>query len=513
MAAGLIILIAAFVVLLTIWILQIEKKRKSVENIPGPPALPLIGNAHQLAGTSKEFYNTLIEYSERWHEHGVFRLWVGTQLLVGFYKAETVEVVLQSSKILDKATEYRFLHPWLGTGLLTSTGSKWHSRRKLLTPSFHFKILNDFVGVFQDQAQTMVKRLDSMADRGTFNIFSYITLCALDIICETAMGKTVDAQGNTDSEYVKCVYKIAELILKRQRTPWYGPDFLYNTIGDGKEHAHCLKVLHEFTEKVILEKTEEFSKKQESGMTMENVLSSHDSNEDAYMSRKNRLAFLDMLLYAKQDGKPMSSADIREEVDTFMFEGHDTTASGMNWLIHLLGANPDIQKKVHEEMDSIFGNSDRPLTMKDLQEMKYLECCIKEALRIFPPVPFFGRSLTEDCKIGKYTVPKGSTVVISPASLHKDPRYFPDPEKFDPDRFLPENSRKRHPYAYVPFSAGPRNCIGQKFALLEEKAVISTILRKFTVISKQKREELCPIGELILRPENGILVELHSRIK
>ncbi|KAK3095368.1 hypothetical protein FSP39_013830 [Pinctada imbricata] len=390
-----------------------------------------------------EFYNTMIEYSEKWHEHGVFRLWVGTQLLVGFYKAETVEVVLQSSRFLDKATEYKFLHPWLGTGLLTSTGSKWHSRRKLLTPSFHFKILNDFVGVFQDQAQTMVKRLDSMADRGTFNIFSYITLCALDIICETAMGKTVDAQGNTDSEYVKCVYKIAELILKRQRTPWYGPDFLYNTIGDGKEHAHCLKVLHGFTEK-------------DSGMTMENVLSSHESNEDAYMSRKNRLAFLDMLLYAKQDGKPMSFADIREEVDTFMFE---------------------------------------------------------EALRIFPPVPFFGRSLTEDCKIGKYTVPKGSTVVIPPVSLHKDPRYFPDPEKFDPDRFLPENSRKRHPYAYIPFSAGPRNCIGQKFALLEEKAVISTILRKFTVISKQKREELCPIGELILRPENGILVELHSRLK
>ncbi|KAK3095965.1 hypothetical protein FSP39_021393 [Pinctada imbricata] len=514
MAAGVIILFAVIIVLFTIWILQNEKARRRVEKIPGPPSVPLLGNAHQLETTSRKFFNQLMGYSEVWKDEGAFKIWLCNKLTVSFYKAEHVEVLLQSSRFLDKADEYKFLHPWLGTGLLTSTGSKWHSRRKLLTPSFHFKILNDFVGVFQDQTQTLVRRLDGMVDKEPFNISNFITLCALDIICETAMGRTIDAQRNSDSEYVRCVNKITELILQRQRTPWFWPNLLYNTIGYGKEHDYCLNVLHGFTEKVIAEKSAEFSKKQtDKNKTVEDVLSAHAENEGVYLTRENRLAFLDMLLYAKQDGKPMSSADIREEVDTFMFEGHDTTASGMNWLVHLLGANPDIQKKVQDELDSIFGDSDRPLTMKDLKQMKYLECCIKEALRIFPPVPFYARSLTEDCKFGEFDVPKGATAIVSTVALHKDTRYFPNPEKFDPDRFLPEHASKRHPYAYVPFSAGPRNCIGQKFALLEEKALLSAILRNFTVVSKQTREELCPVGDLILRPERGIQVELQARRK
>lgn len=218
-----------------------------------------------------------------------------------------------------------------------------------------------------------------------------------------------------------------------------------------------------------------------------------------------------MLLCASSDGQNLSFEDIREEVDTFMFEGHDTTAAAMNWATHLIGANPEVQDKLHEELDRVFGDSDRPATMNDLKELKYLECCIKEALRLYPSVPFFGRCLTEDADFGDYHAPKGSTGLVVTMLLHKDPKYFPDPEKFDPDRFLQDTAVKRHPFAYVPFSAGPRNCIGQKFALLEEKVIVSSLFRKYNVVSKQKREDLAPVGDLILRPENGVIVQLKPR--
>ncbi|XP_062594490.1 cytochrome P450 4V2-like isoform X2 [Saccostrea cucullata] len=504
------IIFAVAIILFTAWLIKRELSRKKIDIIPGPVALPVLGNAHQLKHTSREFFDQLTQFTAEYADYGIFRLLLGTKLTVALYKPEYVEVILQSSKHLDKADEYRFLHPWLGTGLLTSTGSKWKSRRRMLTPTFHFKILNDFVGVFHDQASIMVKKLSEVADGREFNIFNYITFCALDIICETAMGRTVDAQSNSESDYVKSVYKMTELVLQRQRTPWYWPDFLYNTIGYGKEHDKCLQILHGFTKKVIKEKME--SQSDESRHSMEEVLSQH-SEEDMYRSKGQRLAFLDMLLCKTEDGSHMSMEDIREEVDTFMFEGHDTTAAAMNWAVHLIGADPQVQAKVHEELDQLFGDSDRPATMNDLKEMRYLECCIKEALRLFPSVPFFGRKLTEDCRFDEYEIPKGTTVIITPPGLHRDTRYFPDPEKFDPDRFSPENSLKRHPYSYVPFSAGPRNCIGQKFALLEEKVMLSNIFRNFSVTSKQTREELLPIGDLIMRPEHGIFVEIRPRKK
>ncbi|KAK7073668.1 Cytochrome P450 4V2, partial [Halocaridina rubra] len=227
--------------------------------------------------------------------------------------------------------------------------------------------------------------------------------------------------------------------------------------------------------------------------------------------KKKRLAFLDLLLESAEKDPSLTTEDIREEVDTFMFEGHDTTAAAINWSLYLLGCHPDLQARVHEELDAIFGDDDRPVTMADLREMKYTENCIKEALRIFPSVPFIARELQEEAIIDNYRIPAGTTVMIVTYRLHRDPEQFPRPEVFDPDRFLPENVQNRHPYAYVPFSAGPRNCIGQKFALMEEKIVVASVLRHFRVESTTRREDLKLLGELILRPENGNALKLFPR--
>lgn len=466
--------------------------------IPGMDgAFPIIGNALQFKANAADFFNQIVQSTDENRHHPLSKVWVGPVPFLILYHAETIEAVLSNSRHLDKSFSYTFLQPWLGTGLLTSTGDKWRSRRKMLTPTFHFSILADFLDVMNEQSDILIQKMQKHVGGEPFNCFSYITLCALDIICETAMGKNVYAQSNADSEYVQSVYKMSDIITRRQRFPWWWPEWIYNTFGEGKEHTRRLKILHSFTSSVIKERAEHMSEGSES--------------ESDHGSRKRR-AFLDMLLKTTDEaGRMLSHEDIQEEVDTFMFEGHDTTAAALNWTLHLIGSDRDVQNKVQAELKEVFGSSDRQVGVEDLKRLRYLECVIKESLRIFPSVPLFARSICEDCHIRGFKVPQGVNAVIIPYALHRDPRFFPEPEEFRPDRFLPENSVGRHPYAYIPFSAGPRNCIGQRFALMEEKVVLATVLRHFDVQACQSRDDLQPLGELVLRPEKGIWIKLHRR--
>lgn len=305
--------------------------------------------------------------------------------------------------------------------------------------------------------------------------------------------------------------------------------------------------MHEFSYRVIHERKAEIAKQNNNNNnnnteTINNNL--YPNKNDAELStsnyeiidfpKKKRLAFLDLLIDASQDGSVLSIDDIREEVDTFMFEGHDTTSASICWTLFLLGSDREIQQRAFEEIDCIMqGERKRPPTMQQLNEMKYLECAIKDSLRLYPSVPFIGRHLHEDVVLGEYTIPAGTTCLISSYVLHRDPKVFPKPEKFNPDNFLPGNCYGRNPYAYIPFSAGPRNCkllcdpficqrsllnipfsttgIGQKFALLEEKSVISAILRNFVIEAVDRREDITLLGELILRPKDGLRVKLTPR--
>uniref|UniRef100_H2YYR9 Uncharacterized protein n=1 Tax=Ciona savignyi TaxID=51511 RepID=H2YYR9_CIOSA len=384
------------------------------------------------------------------------------------------EVILRSSKHMEKSYLYEFLKPWLGTGLLTSGGEKWKQRRRLITPSFHFNILQDFLEVMNEQSATMIRTLEGKRTAGSaINVGKAITMCALDIICETAMGQTVNAQENDDSDYVKSLYSVlsqSALICKWLVSipPLFGRRSVTLTNGSDKLNKN---------------------------------------QRDLFQNPK-RLAFLDVLLHAEtEDGKTLSLNDIQEEVDTFMFEGHDTTAAAMTWAIYALGRHPEIQQKVHEELDSVFG----AITNAQLQKLSYLERVIKESLRMFPSVPMFARVLSEDCKLGGYSVPKGTQAIIFGYTIHHHPGIWEDEERFEPDRFLAENCVGRHPYAYIPFSAGPRNCIGQKFAMMEEKVVLCHLLRRYSVISHDKEEDLLINADLILRSSTPLNITLKPR--
>lgn len=174
----------------------------------------------------------------------------------------------------------------------------------------------------------------------------------------------------------------------------------------------------------------------------------------------------------------------------------------------MLGQHQDIQQRVFEEVHSVSRDG---MSVIDYSDFKYLECVIKESLRLYPPVPYISRRLIMDVKVGKLILPKDCEIAIHIFDIHRDPKHFPDPEKFDPDRFLPENTINRHPYAYIPFSAGLRNCIGQKFAMLELKILIAEIIRNYRIVPVTKRENLEFKAGLILRTNHDILVKFEKR--
>ena len=288
-------------------------------------------------------------------------------------------------------------------------------------------------------------------------------------------------------------FRISDLIQLRQKTPVLLWDYLFYKLPVGKEHQQCLSVLHGFTKNVIQQRMKSKGK---------------------LTNASKRMAFLDVLMHAKtEDGKELSLADIQEEVDTFMFEGHDTTTAAMTWTTYLIGRHPDIQRRLHEEIDAVLGDDkSRLLTMDDIKKLEYLERVIKESLRIFPSVPFISRVTSEDCEIDGYIVPKDTAITVAIYFIHHNPEVWHDPETFDPDRFTTENSAGRHPFAYIPFSAGPRNCIGQRFAMLEEKVILSKLLQSFVITSHDKRENIGMNSDLVLTPSKPLNISLTERV-
>ncbi|KAK5639269.1 hypothetical protein RI129_011761 [Pyrocoelia pectoralis] len=413
-------------------------------------------------------------------------------------------ILLSSKNNLKKSKVYEFLQVWLGTGLLTSKGAKWHYRRKLLTPAFHFGILQQFSKVMFDEADVLVSKLEKECHKAMTSIELFLGDFTLRTICETAMGTRLQKNDERSKEYITAIYKMGQVIVDRIKRPWLFIEFLYYFSELRRQENKLIQILHSFTIDVIEKRKLDFNK---------DVYIQPKGSKSESKEPKKRLALLDLLLNFKNQGADIGDEGIREEVDTFTFEGHETTSTSIQFALLLLANNPNIQEKVAEEIHSLVGNSNRQFTYSDIQEMRYLEMTIKESLRLFPGVPIIARMLTSDLMTAsKYFIPKDTVVHVQIYALHRNPIIYPDPEKFDPERFSPENSRGRHPFAYIPFSAGPRNCIGQRFAMLELKIAIASILRNFRVLPVDTPSDLKLMMHLVLKNSKPLSVQFRKRI-
>ncbi|XP_070442488.1 cytochrome P450 4F3-like isoform X1 [Equus przewalskii] len=393
---------------------------------------------------------------------------------------------------------YRFLKPWLGDGLLLSGGDKWSRHRRMLTPAFHFNILKSYVRIFNDSVNIMHAKWKCLASEGSahLDMFEHISLMTLDSLQKCVFSFDSNCQEKP-SEYISAVLELSALVTKRNQQITLHMDSLYHLIPDGWRFHRACRLVHDFTDSVIQERRRTLP----------------DQGLDDLLKAKAKvktLDFIDVLLLAKdEDGKELSDEDIRAEADTFMFAGHDTTASGLAWVLYNLARHPEHQERCRQEVRELLRDREpKEIEWDDLAQLPFLTMCIKESLRLHPPVTVISRRCTQDIVLpdGRI-IPKGVICLISIFGTHHSPSVWPDPEVYDPFRFDPENTKETSPLAFIPFSAGPRNCIGQTFAMTEMKVVLALTLLRFRVLPAGEEPRRKP--ELILRAEGGLWLRVE----
>ncbi|XP_045494873.1 cytochrome P450 4C1-like isoform X1 [Colias croceus] len=474
---------------------------KTFESIPGPKGLYLLHNALDFTMAPAKLFYHFRGLSNTYKR--LYKLRLGPVKVIIVHHPEDVEAVIQGTKYNSKGYLYSFIEPWLKDGLLLSKGKKWHIRRKMMTPAFHFNILNNFKPVIERNAESLLKDIQNEISKPETDISPLINNFALNSICETAMGTALDKESNSFSKkYKESIYKLGQYAVYRAQRIWMYPDFIFNLTRIGRKQKEILKILTSFRRKVV-------EKRREYGIKLQ-IEQDQILDDDSYNVEggKRRMVLLDILLQAEKDGF-IDDKGVGEEVDTFMFGGHDTTSIALKFTLMLLANHQEAQDKIIEEYKSILNSMSCPVTIGDLSQMKYLECCIKESLRLYPPLPTITRNIDQTLKLGNYEVPSGTECVILIYDLHRRTDQFDEPLEFRPERFQKEPTW--HPYAYIPFSAGPRNCIGQKFAMMELKLALLSILRRFRILPVTTPRDIILITDYVLRVKQPIYVKFEER--
>lgn len=382
---------------------------------------------------------------------------------------------MTSTKHINKSTGYYPLLPWLGTGLIVSGGEKWHKDRKLLTPAFHFKILDQFNPLINKHALILCGKIETTLNFRMTNCVSVLSSCALDTICETSMGVNMQTQTSGENAFSQSFIEFNKLAMIRiLNTVLNKSDWLYAITPDGRRSKRMIGNMHEFTEKIIVQRKMEIASM---------------SRSDAPATKKLR-SLLDLMLDMHLNGDSFTLKDIQFQLDNFAFAGHDTVSNALGFILICLANYSAVQQRVRVEMNEVISDDATDISSEHLSKFPYLDMVIKETLRLYTPVPFTGRHLHEDFKIGGHVIPKGTDIWLNYFALHRNPDHWTDPEKFDPERFSTENSTGRHPFAFVPFSGGLRNCIGQRYAKAFMKITIAQIVRKFEIIPVTKIDDL-----------------------
>uniref|UniRef100_A0A914H251 Cytochrome P450 n=1 Tax=Globodera rostochiensis TaxID=31243 RepID=A0A914H251_GLORO len=453
------------------------------------PALPFLGHIHLLPKCRYEWSNFFIDNSNRALQdgHQLIRWWIFHRITIWALDAETSKAVLENSVELRKGRDYAFFGQWLGQGLLLSDGDKWRRQRRMLTPTFHFAMLEQYTHVFNRNAMILLDRMSEMAENHADDVHDVgptLIRCSLDIVTEAIMGVQLDSAKSECREYVKAVKQFNDLAHTYTTNPFFTfIPITWHLFGRAKETRQCVNTLKQFTRRVIEERIKIRAAKAV-GHGVDQTTTA--AEEEATAPGPKGKAFLDLLLQLEPD--TLDREELRE------------------------------QQQLHAEIVQHFGpvsaerqRSSMWLSMSDVNELRYMDRCVKEALRLFPPVPVVERDLVNDMPFGcKGVAPRGTMILVSPLTVHHNEQVYGRHWEFNPDHFLPEAIADRSAFDYIPFSAGPRNCIGQRFALLELKILLAHIFRQFRLSTDIPFRHNRPALEAILRPELGLPVRIHK---
>jgi cytochrome P450 len=416
------------------------------------------------------------------------------------------DVLVAKARSFEKSPVLRAaLEPLAGQGLFSSEGELWRRQRKLMAPLFQPQQLEQYaaemracaeraVAAWQDGATIDVAREMTRVTMGIAGrtLFDADTFGEADAIGD-AITTALDWTNEEASSPLVILQTEIRTALLRMRDDLPGPLL-----------ALCDAWMEALLTPVHLpgERTQRL--REALALLDERVARMIADRREAGLARPDLLT---RLLRAHDDGERMSDKQVRDEILTLFIAGHETTASALSWSLYLLARHDDVRRRVRAEVDALGG---RPAGFSDLSSLSLCLKVFKEALRLYPPIYVFGRQAIEDVTVGDYLIPQGAVLLLSPYVVHRRPDLWPDPERFDPERFSPEAEEARPRLAFLPFSSGPRTCIGNHFALMEGPIALATILQRadLELVSD------APIGidpSATLRPKGGIPMRVRLR--
>ncbi len=357
----------------------------------------------------------------------------------------------------------------LGRGLITSDGAHWREHRKLVAPAFHAQRIHAYAETMVDATQKLMQTWEDGAQRDVSHDMMVLTL---RIVAKTLFSTEVEADINLINRVIEQFQRIAV----EQLFPSWLPT---------PSRIITRQVTHKLNQRIY-------------EMIAQRRANGGDNGDLMAM----------LLLSTDEDGNRLSDLDVRDEAVTLILAGHETTSNTLSWTFKLLAEHPEVEARLHAELDAVLGG--RVPTLADLRQLTYTNMVLKEAMRLYPAAWVIGRQALEDVEIQGEVIPKGAILNIYTYFIQRNEKYWDNPTRFDPERFSPENEGRINKWAYIPFSTGPRVCVGNSFAMMEAQLLLATIASRFQLsLPTGHSVELNPL--VTLNPKGGLPMILKER--
>jgi cytochrome P450 len=402
---------------------------------------------------------------------------VGPQRMVLLNHPDYVEDVLVTrARLFKKGRALERAKGFLGEGLLTAEGDAHLRQRRLVQPSFHRQRVVSY-------AETMVAHASRTAERWRdgeeLDVATQMNQLTLTIVGDTLFGTDVESDAISVRQALTDVFEVFPLTMSP-----LAPLLERLPLPIVRRYKRAVATLDRFIYRII------------------------DQRRRNPTDRGDLLSMLLLASDEEENGARLTDLQVRDETLTLFLAGHETTSNALTWTWHLLAQHPDVERRLHQEIDAVL--DDRRPGAGDAARLPYSRMVLAESMRCYPPAWGIGRRAIEDVEIAGYTIPRGTVVLVSQYLLHHDSRFFDEPERFDPERWRPESSQARPRFAYFPFGGGNRVCIGEAFAWMEGILVLATLAREWRL----ERLDAGPVpmkALITLRPARSIRMRAHSR--
>ncbi|KAM4631816.1 cytochrome P450 3A9-like [Discoglossus pictus] len=459
--------------------------------VPGPRPFPFIGT---FLGYSKGIAQYDMECFKKYGK--LWGLYDGRLPVLAILDPIIIKAILVKECFTNFTNRRNFgLNGPLSSAITIAEDEQWKRIRTVLSPTFTSGRLKEMLPIMKDYADILVTNIGVYAENGEPCVIKDVVGgYSMDVVTSTSFGVNIDSLNRPNDPFVTHIKKLLKLGL-------FNPILILVVI---------FPFLIPFLEKINVH----FFPNEFIRFFMKAVTDFQDKRKKG--DHSGRVDFLQLMVDSRTEivkdvDKVLTDAEIMAQSIIFIVAGYETTSTGLSYLLYNLATHPDVQKKLQDEIDQSLPNKASP-TYDILMQMEYLDMVIQETLRLYPPAGRLERVSKENVEINGVTIPKGTVTMIPAYVLHRDPEHWPEPEEFRPERFSKETPETQDPYTFLPFGAGPRNCIGMRFALLSMKMAATALLQNFTF--RPCAETLIPmefskVG--FLQPKKPIVLKLLSR--